>query len=157
MASSLFREKSINSISSPDQLDDYVKVTNPSVWILLTGIILILVGVGAWGVFGTLDTKISVVGEISGGRLTVYVPEKEGKHLSVGDKVILNDSNLQIETVSDRPVIFEARDPYLCHISNLGETDWVYIVKCDATGLDDGIYEASIVTDTVSPMSFVTN
>ena len=35
MASSIFREKSLKRISSPEQLNDYIKVSQPSVWIAL--------------------------------------------------------------------------------------------------------------------------
>ena len=38
MAKGLFREKSLNYISSPEQLNDYLKVTKPAVWIVLIAI-----------------------------------------------------------------------------------------------------------------------
>ena len=49
---SIFRQKSLDRISSPEKLDDYVKVTTPSVWIALTAIILLLAGALVWGIFG---------------------------------------------------------------------------------------------------------
>ena len=52
----LFREKSIGRVSSPEQLDDYMRVANPGVWTLLAAVIALLIGVCVWGVFGRLDT-----------------------------------------------------------------------------------------------------
>lgn len=52
--SSIFRQKSIDKISSPEKLDDYIRVTTPSVWITLAAIVVLLVGVIVWGVFGEL-------------------------------------------------------------------------------------------------------
>ena len=41
---SLFRQKSIDRVSSPEQLNDYIRVTTPSVWLALIAIILLLTG-----------------------------------------------------------------------------------------------------------------
>ncbi|MCR5474760.1 MAG: hypothetical protein K6F28_06090 [Lachnospiraceae bacterium] len=50
----LFREKSLERVSSPEQLDDYIRVTTPSVWIVLAATVIILAGMLAWSVFGTV-------------------------------------------------------------------------------------------------------
>ena len=39
---SIFREKSIERVSSPEKLDDYIKVVSPGIWILLAAIIVLL-------------------------------------------------------------------------------------------------------------------
>ena len=53
---SIFREKSIQRVSSPEQLNDYIRVTTPSVWLVLIAIVVLLVGILAWSVFGTVQT-----------------------------------------------------------------------------------------------------
>ena len=40
MSNTLFRKKSLDRITSPEQLDEYLHVTSPSVWILLAAAIL---------------------------------------------------------------------------------------------------------------------
>ena len=50
----IFRQKSIDRISSPEQLHDYIKVSSPSSWIVLTAIVFLLIGVLIWGMFGTI-------------------------------------------------------------------------------------------------------
>ena len=52
MNNNIFRQKSIDKISSPEKLDDYIKVTKPSVWITLIAIVLLLAGAVAWSIFG---------------------------------------------------------------------------------------------------------
>ena len=54
MDSTIFRQKSIDKVSSPEKLDDYIKVTTPSVWITLAAVILLIVGALIWGIFGEL-------------------------------------------------------------------------------------------------------
>ena len=43
-----------DKVSSLDKLDDYIRVTTPSVWITLGALVLLLVGAVIWGVFGEL-------------------------------------------------------------------------------------------------------
>ena len=45
MEESLFREKSIERISSPEDLSNYLHVTRPSVWLILAAVILMLLGI----------------------------------------------------------------------------------------------------------------
>ena len=61
MNKNLFREKNVERIASPEQLNDYIHVSNPSVWIALAAFAVLLVGICIWGIFGTLDTTLSVV------------------------------------------------------------------------------------------------
>ena len=41
---SVYRKASVERISSPEQLNDYLRVTNPSVWIVLAAVVLLLAG-----------------------------------------------------------------------------------------------------------------
>ena len=54
MDNNLFREKSIERVSSPEKLDDYIKVVSPGVWILLAAIIVLLLGILAWANVGDI-------------------------------------------------------------------------------------------------------
>ena len=53
----IFREKSIERVSSPEQLDDYIKVTTQSVWLILSATIALLAGMIIWGVFGKIEVN----------------------------------------------------------------------------------------------------
>ena len=54
MNNAIFRQKSIDKVSSPEKLDDYIRVTTPSVWITLFAIVILLVGTFLWGTCGEL-------------------------------------------------------------------------------------------------------
>ena len=53
--SELFRKKSLDRAKSPEELNDYIRVTTPSVWLTLIATVLILLGMLAWSVFGTVN------------------------------------------------------------------------------------------------------
>jgi len=51
----LFRQKTLDRISSPEQLTDYLRVTNPGIWIFLAAVIVLLAGIFFWSMVGTLE------------------------------------------------------------------------------------------------------
>jgi len=46
----IFRKESLERMSSPEKLNDYIKVSNPSVWVILGAIAIMLIAVVVWGV-----------------------------------------------------------------------------------------------------------
>lgn len=63
----LFRDKSIEKVSSPEQLNDYIRVTSPSVWIVIIAMIVLLAGIITWSVLGkvTADNGDGTTKEIA--------------------------------------------------------------------------------------------
>ena len=55
MKNSIFRKKSMDRVSSPEQLNDYIRVTSPGVWLFLIALLLLLAGFIIWAAFGRLD------------------------------------------------------------------------------------------------------
>ena len=53
----LFREKSVTKVSSPEQLNDYIRVSTPAAWLVLVAIVLLLAGVVLWGFLGRLESR----------------------------------------------------------------------------------------------------
>ncbi len=53
----IFREKSIDRVTGPESLNDYIRVTSPSVWIALLALVVLLVGLLAWSIFGRIVVK----------------------------------------------------------------------------------------------------
>ena len=60
MNDSIFRKKSLDRVSSPEQLTDYIKVSSPSVWIVLAAMVILLISVLIWSVFGTIPDTVKL-------------------------------------------------------------------------------------------------
>jgi len=50
----VFRQKALDRLRSPDDLNDYIKVTTPSVWIVLVAFLVLTAGLFVWGVCGSV-------------------------------------------------------------------------------------------------------
>ena len=56
--SNLFRKSSLEQISSPEKLNEYIRVSRPSVWIILGAVTAIIIA----GVFWALTAEITPEG-----------------------------------------------------------------------------------------------
>ena len=54
---SVFRQKSLERVTSPEQLNDYIKVTTPSVWLILFATLVLIIGTLFWAVFGKIQVN----------------------------------------------------------------------------------------------------
>lgn len=87
MEKNLFRKSSLERISSPDQLNEYLRVLNPGVMIILAGFFAIVLAVGVWAFAGTIPDTAEVKGiafsDNSGGlSVYCYLPISTAKRLS---------------------------------------------------------------------------
>ena len=71
MEESLFRKDSMDRISSPEQLNDYLHVTNPTVWVVLAAVIILLAGMLVWGFFAQIDSFASGTAKVEGGTIQI--------------------------------------------------------------------------------------
>lgn len=157
MEKQLFREKSIKSISSPEQLNDYVRVTTPGVWVILAAVIVLLVGACVWGVFGHLDTAVPACAVADGGSVICYIKESDIGKVQAGQSVTVDGAELRLSSVSAEPSeIGEGFDAYTLHVGGLEHGDWVYVAEAEGE-VPDGVYTAEIVVDSVKPISFLMN
>jgi biotin carboxyl carrier protein len=63
----LFRKAALDRLSSPEQLHTLMRVTNAKGWLALVGFALIIGTAIAWGVVGSVQTKVSASGILLGG------------------------------------------------------------------------------------------
>ena len=93
MNDQLFRKKSMEKITSPENLNDYIRVANPGVWMTLFAVILILIGVCCWGVFGRLDTTVRTAAVPDGTRTVCYISEENIASVEEGMTVTIDDTD----------------------------------------------------------------
>ena len=133
--SNIFRKKTLERISSPEQLTDYLRVATPGIWVILVAVILLLAGILAWAAVGTLETKADVRVMVEGNAAIVipvtYAEIKAGMPLRVGGE-----------------------DVVLASVDDNGFGSQVGIASVN---LPNGTYDGVIVTETIHPIEFLLN
>ncbi|MEG0090501.1 MAG: hypothetical protein RSA20_01660, partial [Oscillospiraceae bacterium] len=108
MENTMFRKKSLDTISSPEQLDDYIRVTSCGVWIVLGALILLLIGIFAWGVFGSLETTVSGKALLENNQAVLYLTEEDVPTVHVNDEIRVGGKVGHITSISEKPLSFAA-------------------------------------------------
>lgn len=153
----VFRKKSLDRVSSPEQLNEYIRVSNPGVWMILAAIVILLVGVCVWGVLGRLETTLSVAAVSVDGKTVLYVPEDSIDQVAEGMTVRVGDGEYTVTAIASAPVaVDDSFSDYALHVGGLQQGQWVYAVTISCA-LPDGVCSAQIVIESVAPMSFVLN
>ena len=131
----IFRKKTIDRISSPEDLTDYLKVTNPGIWVVLIAIIVLLAGMFVWACVGTLETtsKVSVV---------------VSDHMAY---IVLTDSGTIAEGMPLRVLNEEVT------IAGVQNDTFGRTVGSAELMLPDGTYDGTVVTDQTRPVEFLFN
>lgn len=63
----IFRKESLEKMSSPEKLNDYIKVSNPSVWVILGAIAVLLISIIVWSITYELPEGIRPIQFLLGG------------------------------------------------------------------------------------------
>lgn len=154
---SLFREKSMESIESPEVLNQYLRVTSPSVWIIFGAVIMILIGGFVWSVFGTIETTATVAVVIEEEYQCALVPAEALQTVISERTIIIDGQETELAPKSIEPVVVaDDWDVYVILAGNLKTGDIVYPIPVKSE-LNDGVYTGTIVTESISPISFLFN
>ena len=151
----IFRKKAVDRVNSPEQLNDYIRVTSPSIWMVLAGVICILAGAIVWGIFGNLYTTVDGAGIVYDRNLTVYIRTADRPNVEEGMTINCNGTTTTVRSVGEQPVrVTQDMGEFVLQTAGLQDGEWAYPVEAD-TELPDGSYAASIVTEGIHPISFI--
>ena len=136
--SSLYRKESMERIRSPEQLNDYIHVTNPSVWVVLAAVIILLAGMLVWGSTASLESYASGSAQVKNGAMIVMFDDAQrAANVEAGMSVTVGDTSSVIESV--------------------GYTDAGGVFATADTDLADGFYPAKVVYRQTQVMKLLFN
>ena len=135
MSETIFREKSLDRISSPEQLDDYLKVSTPSLWIVLGAVIALLVGIIVWANVDYLETTINAAATVEEGVVEIVLTGNDAETIKEGMKVRINSFETDVEFIQ---------------YDDLGRA-----IALSFADIPDGNYRVEIVTERIHPIKFL--
>ena len=154
----LFRQSALNRISSADELDIVLKVSNPSAWFGVGAFLALIVGLLAWSFFAevpiTTTTKALVT---DGGHATCWVDADLAEKLRLSDaRVSIDNKEASCVIVGRRPMssgeVKElAGGGYIADELDLAE--WNYQVDLEYAG---DLYDADTQGPFLVPAEVVT-
>ena len=108
----LFSKEALDKLRSPERLDKLLSVTNPISWMLLTAILIFIISIVIWSIFGAFTDKAEGMGlimdsagvvdiyHIAGGKVTdIYI--SKGDVVKNGDLIA---HVIQVDTSADAAI-----------------------------------------------------
>ena len=157
----IFNQKAAEKLHSPDDLDKYVRVANPSVWVALIACIALLAGLLAWGVFGAVTTSVSTTGVCVEGNAMCFLSAEDVAKVHVGDVASVGGEPMKVADVAAMPLSRAEAGKTLTGdylASTLIPDDWSYQVtfEGETANLTDGIpLTVNITVERIAPISLV--
>lgn len=160
-AAPIFNKAAMEKLRSPDDLDKVVRVTRPSVWVVLAALAAFLAGILAWGLFGTVSVNVSGNGVVTDGQAVCFLSTDDAARVQEGNGVLLGGAHLKVAGVSAIPLSRDEvaailKSDYL--VDTLVKEKWAYevVLDGDISGLVEGVpLSMNIVTERVAPISLV--
>ena len=136
MKEEIFRKKNLDKIQSPEVLDDYLRVSNPGVWLFLASVIVLLVGACIWGFFGRIERTAPV---------TVYVQDGAASFTAA-------------QMTELRPGMIVRFDETEGEVGEITQDGSGCVCQVLAGQLPEaGVYAGTLVTERIRPLSYVLN
>ena len=158
MENGLFRKKSLERISSPEELHDYMRVTTPRLWMLLAAIAVLLIGFLVFASTANMEntTKIKVTvenletsGEEGAGATAIYyssLPMSYKDVVEAGMKVRIGNEEGKIDLIA------------MVNSEEGGqEIELLIVMDNPSLSLRDGEYDCELVLESTTPISFLWN
>lgn len=137
MENTFFRKKAMDKISSPEQLTDYLKVTSPSIWLVLSVVVLMFAAFLVWASVGTLTTTVDASAMVTDGEANI---------------VLIGNQNYPGK-IKEGSMVEMAGQSYV--ISAVDGDEYGRIVAHTKTQLLDGTYDARIIVEQIHPIQFL--
>ncbi len=160
-------EKSAGRISSPEQLNGYIRTSSGSVWFVLAAILISLLAIIIWGYVGHFEEYLETSGASYKGRAYCFVSLSKRESVSPGMQVryIAPDKSVHtgvITEIGDLPMTYaDACERFTTGVANRmgfqpdSEFYVVYLVLADTR--ENEIASVQIITDVVKPISLLFN
>ena len=152
----LFRQKSLETIESPESMNDYLQVTSPGIWLVLGAVIAILVGAILWSVFGRINTKVNVAVVSQDDNIVCLVPYEKLEGVMSSSVVNVDGQMyaLRMDDNTDTIIISDMTNPYARVAGSLQIGDVAVEIPVEAD-LPAGIYTGTVTTESLQPITLL--
>lgn len=155
MSEKVFREKSLEQLSSPDELSSYLKVTGPGVWVTLAGVIILLAGLFFWGINGTIINTVQVPAEVKDGKISCYVLAEDAGSADDDIEIDVGDVQMKTSAVHVKTTTMDASDDSQLYNSGYLTAGKNVKILTAKTSLNEGYYDAIVTIEKMKPISLL--
>ena len=158
MQNGLFRQKSIERISSPEALHDYMRVTSPRLWMILAAVVLLLGGFIAYASTAKMENTMPIKVTVETYHMTEEETQGEARDVTIVYSSLPADQMEQIKKGMKLRLLKETGTvSWLTSGVQEGLVEVGFDMDPLNYPLNDGEYDAELVLESTTPVSFLWN
>jgi hypothetical protein len=155
MENNLFRKQSLDRISTPDELHNYIRVTSPRLWMLLAVIVVLLFGFIIYSASTTIENTMNIKVTLHNYEADEAHEKETGEEYSTWVTGELPLSAIPIVSVGMEIRIGEERG-WITYISADDQKIHLIIdMEDDYIPLRDGEYDAVLVLESTPAINYL--
>lgn len=157
MENQLFRQKSINRISSPEELHDYLRVTSPKLWMILGAIAVLLIGFIVYASTATMENTMPIKVTVESLEPNLVNPEGESAQCFVYSYLPVTwldtvKTGMKVRIGKEEGVV-----GLIATLDGDNEIALIIDMENEHIPLQIGSYDAELVLESTTPISFLWN
>ena len=156
----LFRKKSLERITSPEEMHDYMRVTSPRLWMILAAIVVLLAGFIVYASTTTMENTIPIRVNVE----TVDITEPDGNGADENNRYTVVSAQVPLSQKDSIETGMEVRigreTGKVMWIGTVVDEDYLSVyfeMEHQYLPLPDGEHEAELVLESTTPISFLWN
>lgn len=159
----MFRESALKKMNSAEDLDAYLRLVNPSAWVLAGAVACLLVAAAIWACTASLPIRYSTTGVIKDGQIVSFLPGSDGTHATAASDVSVAGHASTIASIDEEPYSQREVEAVIGSdytVASLGLSQWSYKVVVNVPdemrSWDEGDdVPVTVTTRTVTPMAYL--
>lgn len=165
---SIFRQESLDTVESPEQLDEYIRVSNPRIWIIFAALVILAAAFVVWSIIGTLPQSLSAKGiTVADNVIQCYVDaselsgDLEGCKANIlmpdGSSVQGNVKKVSGNPYSEEEIFRSLKSDWMAENVITGKYAYQVDVELQEKVKPEVLVSVTIVTAEVKPIVFLLN
>ena len=78
-------KNAVGRLQNPDDLDNYLRIPTPGIWISIIACVAIFLGISAWAVFGSVADRLTLKGAVGMDGIVCFVDTDTALRIKEGD------------------------------------------------------------------------
>ena len=159
MDNGLFRKKSMERISSPEALHDYMRVTSPRLWMILATVVVLLGGFIVYASTTTMENTKQIKVQLT--QYNALDPDNQDKAAAdttfVSAMLPVEDMDVIKTGMTIRLAKEEGRVSWISMSEEENMLTVIFEMDHKYIPMDSGEYDAELVLESTTPISFLWN
>ena len=154
-------KKALERLQSPEDLDKYLRMTTSGIWVTVIACVAILLGIGAWAVFGSVADRLTFQGIVGMDGIICFVDGDTALRIKEGDFAYVDgvpEKVIHVEEMASEASRYTEEGLTDLQIRQMvGDVEMIYpIIISDSRNLEMKTkVQVTITVDQKTPISMV--